>query len=140
MHRIATTYLICVTCVLVGFGFSQTDDVRKSREDVAELKERRLQLLSERAAITEACVRAGTAATHELAEPMIDLIRAKIEYAKSNDDRREFYTQWLEQQDVLIETAETRGKATVSIERTQFELLYLKSERLRIQIERESLN
>jgi len=135
MFRIFSIFALLTACCC----FLQIDDHWGDRKDVAILKDKRLLVLLERTRIIEARVNKGQATRVELAAPMIDLIRAKIEYSNSNKDRRALYDQWLQQHDLLIESAEFRGKAPVSVERTKLELLHLQSERLKIEIARESL-
>ena len=82
----------------------------------------------------------GANSSAELAAPTIDLIRAQIEYAKNNIERRKLYKAWLEQHDLLIRLAEVMEKAPRNGFRSRDELLLLKAERIRIQIECELLD
>jgi len=139
MPKFLPLLLAVVFCGLVGSGICQIEDGNNDKSDLNRLKTKRLELLQERVTIVEEHVDRGRSSSMELVEPTIDFLIAKIEYASSNADRKELYNQLLKNHDKLIEMAEIRGRAPVSVTKTNLELLYLKSERIRIEIERDSL-
>ena len=107
-------FLILLTNVVCTSGCRQSQIQKDSRaqEDsavsptVRKLQQQRLALLQDRVAEIKNFVDAGRADPIQLIEPEMDLIRVKIEYAQSNDERKTLYGQLLTRYDKLIELAE----------------------------------
>ena len=136
--------IVLAVAVLLGTGLAapQTEPVADANPNINALAAQRIELLQERVDHIEALIKHRVIGSTALIEPTIDLINAKLDYAKSNDERRSLYDEMLKQYDRLIELAELgekRGTREMQIQ-TREDSLYLKSERLRIRIERESFN
>ena len=78
--------------------------------------------------------------------PQMDLIRARLDYATSKDEKRKLLTDLVAQYDKLIQVAEIVAQTPASPgerytpSKAPSELLFLKSERIRVQISRDLLD
>lgn len=106
---------------------------------IADLQTQRIALLEKRLEITKRSL-TSSAFEKRLQHPQLDLLYAKLEYAKSEERRTQLYNQLLEFFDKQIELAKLAvdDPAVASSAETESNLAhyyFLQSERLRIQIE-----
>lgn len=112
---------------------------------IETLQNKRIELLKERVSLVETFVKAGRLNHGELVRVRIDLHEVRIEYAKQVAEKKALLTKLLADYDELIQMLELGQSAPPEPNRGdgQFrklsELLRLKSERIRVQISRDSL-
>ncbi|HBE67395.1 MAG TPA: hypothetical protein DDW52_04525 [Planctomycetaceae bacterium] len=141
MRRTTATVLVGAALLGAGIAAPQKEPASDSNE-VNTLATQRIALLQERVDYIELLIKHGLAVSTESIEPTLDLLTAKVDYAKSNDERRSIYSEMLKQYDRLIELAELdeqKGGRETRI-KLRDDALYLKSERLKIRIARQSLD
>ena len=144
------------TCVIIGVAMlvcsgvqSQSLDEGNSDKDISALQQERIKLLAERVSKSQALFAMGLRDVTDVAQAQIDLLVVQIEYAASNAAKRDLYADLLQKCDAQIDAATRLLKAPrlpvqpgqrkhPQLEAT-LRLLLLKSERVRIQIELESL-
>jgi hypothetical protein len=145
-----TNCAIIGAAVLVCSGVqSQSPDERKSGRNIPALQQERIKLLAESVSKCEALFAIGLRGVTEVAQAQIDLLVVQIEYAASNAAKRDLYADLLQKYDVQIDGASRLSKAPPlpvqpgQRNHPQFEatlrMLLLKSERIRFQIELDSL-
>lgn len=139
------TVILAVVCV-VGSALlkaePQPESSNPSHTDIKALQEQRIAVLQERVVGIKFWVDAGRVGASELIRPEIDVINARLEYAESNIERKNLLRSLLVKYDQLIEVAELRAEPRLkpdlsnrrSVLQAGSELLFLKSERIRIQI------
>ena len=113
--------------------------------DVGELQEKRVTFLEERVTMAEALVSRGRADKALVKRLQTDVLHAQLEYATTKAERRELLEKLLAMYDERIEIAdhlEALGAPRARSEAASYpelDLLLLKSERVRIEIELEKL-
>ena len=146
MQKLIVLFFGAAVLLFAGITSHRAHKGTNDESEIEKLAEQRIKYLQQRIEIVEELIKQGIVGATDLIEPKLDLIQAKLEYAKSNDERRKLYDDMLKQYDRLIELAElSRTSPTESNEiekqiRSRDDLLYLKSQRIKIQIERESLD
>jgi hypothetical protein len=117
-------------------------------KEVTALQQERIKLMTERVAIIESFTKIDILDRAELARVRVDLAKAKLEYAKSNDQKRAVLDELIALHDILIKFAELKAKAPARAQSpgvriapvlASADALLLKSERIKYQIERETL-
>ena len=145
------TLTISILVVAAAFVccFAQSEE-REERTDIAALQEQRIKLLEQRIAVIEEYVGMGLTDRSYVIQAQIDLINARLEYAPTKTERRALLTELLGKCDQQIRFAELAIKSPPAPpqagSRPQTndldgisKLLLLKSERIRIQILRDTL-
>lgn len=106
-----------------------------SANQVEELQEKRIALLTERVDILQEMTNQGQIGTIAVTRSQIDLLDAKLEYADSDDQRKDLINQLLEKHDAMIEIAEMQLRHGVTSSQTAHaDLLLMKSERVGLEI------
>lgn len=152
----ATTIFVALGVVCASYVIGQTrgrsDDSRQIAADVQSeitaLQQRRIELLQERVSQAESFASLGVGnAYRQLSRARMDLLRARLEYADSVAEKEAVLTEMLQEYDTLIERAEAALEApragaaddgTAQLEASS-QILFMRSERVRIQIELASL-
>ena len=150
MQRIFAT---CITLGALGvaccYAQSQKQDDASTPTEIAALQQKRIELLQQRVSRIESAVKVGFDNISDLIQPQIDLINARLDYAQSNAEKRKLLTDLLAEYDKLIQIAKSEQNAPIqprtpnqrsTIMKPSSDLLWLKSERIRIQIARDILN
>lgn len=142
MRKIVAIVLTAAVFVGAGLAAPQKERTAEARSDIEKLSAQRIELLQERVDYIELLIRHQITGSTALIQPTLDLLSAKLEYAKSNEERRAIYDEMLKQYDRLIELAELEEERSGTREMligTHRDSAYLTSEKLRITIERESV-
>ena len=154
MNKIlATCVIVSVVVFACSFAQSQRQDDGKAGSDIVALQQERIRLLAERVSRFEAYVEKGLSDRTQLVQAQIDLITVQLEYAGSVDSKRTLFTELLAKYDDQIRVAETWSrapqrppvpgeppqKAILAQLDAASRLLFLKSERIRVQIDRDML-
>jgi hypothetical protein len=147
--------LTCLTFTALGFacGYAQTREqvTGGTPTEISALQRQRIELLQARASRVEALVTADIVDREALIRACIDVINARLDYARSNDEKRQLLTDLMGEYDKLILIAEvasrvpespaTPGQRNVSTRLGAVsDVLFLKSERIRVQISRDILD
>lgn len=148
MYRALTLLTIVAGAFLIGTHTSTSETLNSSQQDLQSLKQQRVQLLEQRVATIKKWVDQEDAAAIELVQPELDVLQAKLDYATTDEERRDLYQSLLAKYDSLIEWAQlnvadpVRSGADVknALMHAESKLLYLKAERTRIQILHDSLD
>jgi hypothetical protein len=155
----AVMYRTMATCLILGvLGFAccyartQEDTASLADNKIASLQQQRIELLQQRVAKIESLAKAGIADRAELIRPRMDVLNARLDYAETKAEKQDLLEALIAEYDQLIQISEAMTRAPVSPpkpgERTpkvnaqlaaMSDLLLLKSERVRIEIELELL-
>lgn len=150
MPRILTTCVVAAAVMtMCSHAQSRKQTEGRPHIDVTELQQQRIKLLAERVSQSQALFATGLRDVTDVARAQIDLLVIQIEYAVSTAAKKKLYTDLLQKYDVQIDAASQQSKAPPrpvqpgqrlhpQLEAT-LRLLQLKSERIRVQIELESL-
>ncbi len=146
------TLAICLTLGALGVACSYAQTPKQNDAgtptDIPILQQKRIELLQERVSQIESIFKVGLPVLQELIRAQMDLINAKLDYAQSNAEKRKLLTDLIAEYDKLIRVAESSLHVPVVPPRPgqhiahlrASELLLLKSERVRIQISRSTLD
>ena len=140
--------------VIAGAGFvaatAPPQEVKNEvqKTDLEALKKQRVRLLQDRVAAIKKWVNREWAGKSELVRPEMDVINAQLDYAESDAERKELLNRLLSKYDILIELTEVRVSAPAPLDlqnpnkpmEDQSKLLYLKADRIRVQILHDSLD
>ncbi len=134
-----TQGVIMVRCLILVAGITAcTTFVAASHNgtptQVEELQEKRVELLTQRAAFFKSQTDAGEIKGDLLYLARIDLIKVQLDYADSSSDKQRYLNEMLETYDKLIEMADMQIRAGIAGGTAQADLLLLKSERVRCEI------
>ena len=148
MFRMLFPMLIVTGGYLLGVTASQNLKSEQVPTDLDALKKQRVQLLQDRVVAIQRWVDLERVDASELLRPEMDAINAQLDYAKSNLERKELLQKLLKKYDILIELAELRVEQPPRQEANESErqmiaeseLLFLKSERIRVQVILDSLH
>lgn len=141
---------ICLTLGILGVAcsYAQTQEPNgvQAESKIGVLRKQRIELLQHRVSQIEQFIKRGFVNRTDLIKAQIDLLNARLDYARSDAEKKKWLTDLLKRYDDLIEITEFTLKSPPS-PRTKphnlaavSQLLFLKSERVRIQIEREILD
>ncbi|TWU33264.1 hypothetical protein [Novipirellula artificiosorum] len=135
---------------LVGFGYyaqAEKGDNPQAKDDLIALQQKRIELLEERVSTIERYVKANVGSRSDMVAAQMDVVNARLDYAQSNDQKQSLLSELLKMYDQQIEVAEVKTLAPISPGRSakndlaaDSRLLLLRSERIRIQIERDMLD
>lgn len=147
MLRIFAMMAIVALAGNVDTNTPRSESSGKTQTDVDSLKDQRVKLLQDRVGAIKKWVDLGRAGASDLIRPEMDVINAQLEYATSNAVRVQLLDELLSKYDNLIELAEFAqenpklpSSANTNAQMlAESELFQLKSERIRILIQRESL-
>ena len=147
IREFSVLVLVAGICFSGANHLSQQDSNIETT-DLTDLKKQRVMLLQERVDSIREWIKFDRACAADLFQPQIDLLNARIEYAKTDAERKVLLGQLLKQYDQLIGMAKLEHQARPSplasqpvnqVMRAESKLLFLKSERLRIQILHDSI-
>ena len=143
----------CVTFGVLGLAYcyaqNQEQGDTSTPTEISALQRKRIELLQERVSQIESLVKADAIGRAELIRPRMDLINACLDYAQTTDEKRKLLTNLIGEYDKLIQIAESALHKPVlppspgqrpTISMAASDLLWLKSERIRVQISRDILN
>lgn len=146
---------VCVAFAAIGFAccYAQNPKQVKTSKttDVAALQRKRIELLETRVKAVDSLVDMGLVDRTEVVRMQMDVISARLDYADSNVEKRKLLDDLIAKYDELIKVSEAMALAAVlptqpgqrvsnSQVKAATDLLLLKAERVRIEIERESLD
>jgi hypothetical protein len=135
---------LCIMLLLLCAGLAGGHAESQERPDadspvqIEALRQERLRLLEERVTLIKTQFAEGLVDQTLLVPPEMDLINARLEYARSDAERKQLLSDLLEKYDWLIDRAKTQAKAQLR-QSGPLEVLFLKSERIRVQIQLASL-
>ena len=151
MNRNLTMILILVAVGLaVRHAHTQEQGAPAPQRDLASLRKERIRLLEDRVLFLEADLESRSTApanrdtkvkplSSEIVRAQIDLLNARLEYAGTNEAKKEVLVGLLKKYDVLIEQAEEAANAPirpgVQNRHDASTVLFLRAERVRVQIE-----
>lgn len=147
MKRALYPIVVFVLGLSVGY-FVQADEAETSDsiDTIKTLEEKRISILQERVVRMKQFFGVKLIDKLELVEAQMDLIRAQLEYAESDEEKKELLSKLLELYDQQIEIAETNThsplhpRSKMNSQRDAVShLLLLKSERIGVQIELKKL-
>ena len=125
------------------FGPTAGETKQQESDGIAELQKQRIDLLRQRVEVARRWIAEGRAGTADLIRPQLDLLNAQLEYEESDDGKKKLLREIIDNYDKLIELAEFQlhmppRSSSDGVPRplsAESHLLFLKSERLRIQIQ-----
>jgi hypothetical protein len=135
---------LCIMLLLLCAGLAGGHAQSQERQDadapdrIEALQQERLGLLEERVTLIKRQFAEGLVDRTLLVSAEMDLINARVEYARSDAERKQMLSELLEKYDWLIDRANTQAKAQL-LQSGPLEVLFLKSERVRVQIQLASL-
>lgn len=141
---------ICVT-YLIGQTHGRSDDssqiAAETQSEITALQQRRIELLEQRVSEIESVISIGVSIDRRrLSRVRLDLLGAQLDYAVSVAEKEQLLTEMLQEYDVLIagdeaalEAPRTEADDGTDLLEASSQLLLLKSERVRIEIELASL-
>ncbi len=150
MHRTLLPVLLLVAIgVAYSFAQGESDDASGASPSITALQQQRIELLQERVAQLESLHEVELVDRSELVRPRMDVINARLDYATSNGEKKALLTKLLAEYDTLIELGEIAAKAPPAPPQpgrrpipnvtAASDLLLLKADRIKVQIERDRL-
>ena len=135
--------LAMIVVFAAGYFPLQAGNEASNKQQNDSLEEQRIKYLQTRIDYLEVLFKQGRVGTSDLVEPTLQLLNAKLDYAKSDDEREQIYDEMLKEYDRLIEITEANEKSGLG-DMMEFVLsnrdsLFLKAERIRILTERNSI-
>ena len=142
---------VCLTFGVLGLAYccyAQDQGDTSAPAEISALQRKRIGLLQERISNLESFVNISAIDQAALIRPRMDLINARLDYAGTNVEKRRLLTDLIGEYDKLIQMAELALDAPISpstldrrstLPKASSELLWLKSERIRIQVSRDIL-
>ncbi len=128
---------IGIVCSIISFPFTQSHEIESKKQPdgatVAELKRKRIEFLQSRVTYFERLITFGVRSAAEVIESRMDLINAQLEYAESVEKKKALLTELLNHYDQLILQTGSPGVDA------SLDVLLLKSEKVRVQIDLELL-
>ena len=122
----------------------------KSPSKLSALQRERIDILKHRVSQLESLFKTELVDRADLIRSRIDLINARLDYAQTGAQKRSLLAALITEYDQLIQIGEMAlrappqpqqpGQRNTAMPKASSELLWLKSERVRIQITREMLN
>lgn len=143
------TALVLIAAIGCFACYAQSDSAadQKSKEGIAALEQQRIKLLEDRVLILRELVAANQVSRTEIRSAEMEVTNARLDYASSGDEQRTLLTNLISLYDEQIEVAVLLvdrpvmpGTSSRSRHAATLDLLFLKSERLRVQIERARLD
>ena len=148
---------ITIFLLLVGSGLAfcvaqpQEQEDATGGSDIAALQKQRIKLLERRVAEVESANKLDLVDRFQVIEARMDLINARRDYSRSNAEKKGLLLSLLKNYDQLIKFTELEGKAPPALPKpgqrissngltAASTLLFLKSERVRIQIDLKTLS
>lgn len=141
--------LILLGLLLVMQGMplvAQDEKSSKTSTEVLSLQQERIELLEERIAYIESLMDIDKSiGSSALIRPRMDLLHARVDYAETTADKVDFLTQLMSEYDKLIDMAENVLHEPPRVGESQLnrlagsDVLWLKAERVRVQISRDVL-
>lgn len=147
MLRVCFLFLFACCGVLLTAAMPARDDDQVAKDDLDALKQRRVHVLAERVAVVQSWVDNGKVGAAELLRPQIDHLNARLDYAESDDQRKNILQELITKYDKLIELAEFEAANPVAGQEpgtsqplgAMSDSLFLQSEKLRLQVALHSL-
>jgi hypothetical protein len=124
---------------------STSADITALQRSRFDLLQQRIDLWQDGVSTSEAIFKVESVNRQDVIRSQIDLINARLDYARSNADKRKLLTDLHTEYGKLIKIAESTLRETTPRPRQNqdeatSQLLLLKSERVRIQISRDTLH
>ncbi len=143
-------FVLVAIGVAYSFAQGEVDDTDgNTPPSIAALQQQRIELLQKRVAQLESLHEVEMVDRTELIRPRMDLINARLEYARSNAAKKALLTELIAEYDTLIQLLELAAKAPVAPPQAgqrptpnltaASDLLLLKADRIKVQIERNRL-
>ena len=146
MIRMFAVVAVSATLGVIGFTAAQPQAENLRQNDIASLKEKRIELLEQRVARIKEHVERSSAEVSDLLRPQMDVINARLDYADSNRERKKLLDELIAKYEKLIELEKTKlswprpiGSRASPLE-FELQILLLQSERIRVLVLRDSLD
>ena len=134
--------IVALTAICLSAMSWQTVPEQKEK-DIDQLKKERIEVLEKRVELARTLFEHGRMDRVQIVQPEKDLIHAKLEYATTNAEKKRLYEALIKLMDSQIEVARLHEeKPVLQADKAHLpglELLQLQSEKIRLQIEMESL-